>query len=275
MRTILILYFFSVLAFGQKKYVLKFENYHNNHLLKIDSIKIINISRQIDTTLYYPNDVFELIESNFEFDFNVFDNQKRFSVINNINSCETYFRISIDMDQPVQITVTDVSGRVIQQFRKRLASGKHYFTIQGGGNNVYIINVDTRRSKDHAKIFRQCDNKSLSLNLLYSEETQSENDKNTFDFRRGDSIEVRSYSVDFDDEVFIGNEIFIPTESRIFKFKKFTDYKALVIMYHKITLDTASDLYERSVWDFENDLTYIKNKGYTVVSIEELEDIYK
>lgn len=47
----------------------------------------------------------------------------------------------------------------------------------------------------------------------------------------------------------------------------------IVLMYHKITPGEASNLYERSVADFESDLMYLIDNNIRVTSFEELEAI--
>jgi len=47
----------------------------------------------------------------------------------------------------------------------------------------------------------------------------------------------------------------------------------IVLMYHKITQGEASNLYERSVADFESDLIYLINNNIRVVSFDDLERI--
>ena len=47
----------------------------------------------------------------------------------------------------------------------------------------------------------------------------------------------------------------------------------IVLMYHKITQGEASNLYERSVADFEDDLIYLINNNISVISFDDLEEI--
>jgi len=49
----------------------------------------------------------------------------------------------------------------------------------------------------------------------------------------------------------------------------------IVLMYHKITQSEASNLYERSVADFEDDLIYLINNNIRVISFNDLEEIKK
>jgi hypothetical protein len=47
----------------------------------------------------------------------------------------------------------------------------------------------------------------------------------------------------------------------------------IVLMYHKITPGEATNLYERSVEDFENDLIYLINNNIRIISFDDLEGI--
>ena len=44
----------------------------------------------------------------------------------------------------------------------------------------------------------------------------------------------------------------------------------LILMYHHIVKGTPADEYQRSSTDFENDLKYLKNKGFIVVSLDDI-----
>lgn len=49
--------------------------------------------------------------------------------------------------------------------------------------------------------------------------------------------------------------------------------KVIVLMYHRITRGEATNLYERSAADFENDLKYLKKNNIRVISFDDLEKI--
>jgi peptidoglycan/xylan/chitin deacetylase (PgdA/CDA1 family) len=49
----------------------------------------------------------------------------------------------------------------------------------------------------------------------------------------------------------------------------------VILMYHQLVSGTASSEYTRSVADFENDLIYLRDNGYAIISLEELLEIQK
>lgn len=49
--------------------------------------------------------------------------------------------------------------------------------------------------------------------------------------------------------------------------------KVIILMYHDITEGSPSDLYERSVADFEADLIYLRDNDIKVIGFEELEEL--
>jgi len=53
------------------------------------------------------------------------------------------------------------------------------------------------------------------------------------------------------------------------------DGKVIILMYHIITEGEATDLYERSIADFESDLVYLKNNDIAVIGFVELEEMVR
>ena len=49
--------------------------------------------------------------------------------------------------------------------------------------------------------------------------------------------------------------------------------KVIVLMYHRISEGTASNIYERSVADFEADLQYLKEQNIRVIGFDELDEM--
>jgi len=50
--------------------------------------------------------------------------------------------------------------------------------------------------------------------------------------------------------------------------------KTLILMYHRIARGEATNLYERSVEDFESDLKFLKNNDIKVISFDDLESYF-
>ena len=49
--------------------------------------------------------------------------------------------------------------------------------------------------------------------------------------------------------------------------------KVIILMYHRLTAGEATNLYERSVADFEGDLIWLNDNNVTVIDFAELEKI--
>jgi peptidoglycan/xylan/chitin deacetylase (PgdA/CDA1 family) len=47
-------------------------------------------------------------------------------------------------------------------------------------------------------------------------------------------------------------------------------FRVVILMYHKLVSGTAENIYERSAQDFQNDLNFISNSGYEVLSFDDL-----
>ncbi|MFN4298872.1 MAG: polysaccharide deacetylase family protein [Thermaurantimonas sp.] len=267
--------FFQNLCLSNNLIILKIDSYHNKHPLRQDSIKLKNLITSKDTTIYFPKNIFELLVKSKKENPEVVIPENKIVVSQNPYRQVTKIGFKIPRKIRVSVSITDMSGRTLAVDRFMSESGTHFYEVAGGKNNVYIIHVQMGTRILSEKFLGLSDMKNIYLKKIEEEETEEDEPRTFFEIDETDSLQITSYATDLDGNPFINEKIIHPNESQIIRFDKFSTYKCLVLMYHKITPGPANDTYERAISDFINDLNYIKNKGYKVIPIEMLDDIYK
>lgn len=273
--TFAFLLIFSNLLFANYTIILKFNSYHNKHPLRQDSIQIKNLVTHKDTTIYFPKNIIELLVNIKEEIPEVVIPENKLFVSQNPYNKSTKIGFKVPRRTRVTISITDISGRILAVDRFMAESGTYFYDVTGGKNNIFVAQVQIGNRSFTEKFLGLSDIKNVSLSKIEKEEAEEDKTSSFFEVDESDSLKIISYATDLDGNPFINEKIIYPNESQIIRFDKFSSYKCLVLMYHKITSGPANDTYERSFSDFNNDLNYIKSKGYKVISIEMLDEIAK
>jgi uncharacterized protein (TIGR02145 family) len=124
--------------------VLTFSAEHDQQRVRLDSIYIENLSKETDTVLFFPDTVITLMYGFFGTgDFTLSDCQDLFISPNYPNPFQgqTQFYISVEKDQEVVISASDISGKRLAEFRKMMSRGHHQFEFTAERSGVYLIHL--------------------------------------------------------------------------------------------------------------------------------------
>jgi uncharacterized protein (TIGR02145 family) len=182
--------------FGQKpSLVLTFSSIDNEEWVSMDSIVIKNKTRDVDTTLYFPDTVLTLYyqvgmnDLNYRNDgFQVFQN------FPNPTNYKTEFNIIIPDKGITEISITDVSGRQVNIFKQPLSKGLHKFEFLPGSKKLYIVSVMYENLFESIKIMSNNNNPGKTAKLTYIGTIESEGlhktttGINSFIFDKGDDL---------------------------------------------------------------------------------------
>jgi len=91
-----------------------------------------------------------------------------------------------------------------------------------------------------------------------------------FEFNTGDNLIFRGYMTTVDGFVLSDTINDTPTTSKIYTFSFQKKNRIVILMYHKITDSIPGNEYERNSADFENDLVYLRDHKYQILSMEDL-----
>ena len=146
MRLILFLsllaYGLMISAFGQKPtIVFTFSAESAGQHIPLDSIMIENLTQGSDTTLFTPDTALVL-----EYATTINDNESigknSFSVSQNYPNPFTNLttiNIYLPVKEQVEITILDISGRGLAQYKNRLNRGTHSFIFYPGKEKYYVF----------------------------------------------------------------------------------------------------------------------------------------
>ena len=112
--------------------------------VQLDSIKVMNLTQESDTVLYWPDTVLSIYYvgitglSAEDNTFRVFQNYPN-PVIN-----LTTITLNIPEKDRVHITLTDMLGRIINRSERLLDKGIHAYRFLAGGSNYYFFSAQWR-----------------------------------------------------------------------------------------------------------------------------------
>ncbi len=136
---------FTLNTFGDDTIVLDFTAQNKGQHVVIDSILIMNLTKDADTMLYWPDTVLILyIEDSI---MPILQDQLRansFSVSQNYPNPivdQTYINVCIEKRDDIAIRIFDLAGRQHAAYEDILDAGKHTFTFCPGKANFYIFSV--------------------------------------------------------------------------------------------------------------------------------------
>lgn len=191
-----------------------------------DSIHITNITRSVDTVLYFPDTVLILDygvgipkDKSPENSFRIFQNSPN-PVIDN-----TTIKIYIPEEDNVTIRITDVMGRVVTKLGQDLQKGYHSYLFTPGYENLYLFTATWKRSTREIKITNAGSWKKSICTLKYNGYNgitysyKSADAMTDFVFEPGDSLFYTGFAT-INDSI-AGSDVKgdIPLENKTYTFK--------------------------------------------------------
>ena len=182
-------------TFGQTNTIdLTFTGINNTSYVQPDSIKVMNRSQWGDTVLYWPDTVLSIYYVGIS---EVSNRNNSFQVLPNypnpVNE-KTIIPIFVPEHDLVNITITDIHGRIIFTDKRMLNKGIHYFQFIPGAGNIYFFVSHWRGKSSSIKILRATaqNNGVGSLKYLGSDDTpthfKSTQNIQNFSYNPGDEL---------------------------------------------------------------------------------------
>ncbi len=117
----------------------------------LDSVKILNVTRGWEETIYYPDTILQLTNSvgiaeAENIGFWVYQNMP------NPFEVSTEVKVQLPMDENITLTLYDVSGKQYAFYSGNLTSGLHTFTLQVRVAQMYILHVKTLQGEQNIKL---------------------------------------------------------------------------------------------------------------------------
>lgn len=196
---------------------LTFTAIDNVSYTQLDSIKVMNLIQNCDTTLLWPDTALTL---DYTVSVPEVDTDKQFEVFQNSPNPaieQTTISIYVPGKENIQLIISDIIGRQVFNTEKIFDKGYHSFRFIPGSEEMYIFTAIWQNNKSSIKILNAQSNSNQSISIEYLESKISESfhksvtNKQDFEFNPGDELLCIGYSnilqsgiIDFPDE----NEIY-------------------------------------------------------------------
>lgn len=177
---------------------LTFSGQYNGNAVPLDSIRILNLDKDCDTTLFYPDSILVLqvlgIDrlGGYPAGLFVFPGSPN-PVMEN-----TLIKIYTPVTQDISVVVTGSSGKQVCSHYERLEQGYHIFEFSPGHGGNFIFSVSTSGSAQSIKVISGLQNAYGISGLHYAGRVGGENMLKSaltgrFVFSAGDSLRYTGY----------------------------------------------------------------------------------
>jgi len=243
-------------------------NYH-----RFDSLLIEDLNSGSKILKYYPDTILKLLITGLD----ELPGKPEGSLSQNYPNPfgeNTKFNIYLPEDDNIDIRILNVSGMVILRYERFLPSGEHSFTFTGTREKFYLLSVKTSTFSSSVKMIKATNEGNPVANIEYngriSYQNSSKKGNSDFEYNTGDNLVFTGYMTDGAGLVVSDTITDIPVESTTYTLSFEKIPRILILMYHKITDSVPADEYQRNSTDFEQDLVYLRDHNYMVLSMEDL-----
>lgn len=260
---------------------LSFTAKYQNSYYPLDSILIENINSGSKIIKYYPDTLLQLIISSV--DDPKMPDERKFLLNQNYPNpfeAETNFDIYLPQDDLLIIKIYNVSGREILSYERAMPAGNHSYTFTGDEEKIYLISASAGNYSAGIKMVNPGGTGNDRANLEYTGYSSLKDGysgqngilKNTdeFEYNPGDTIKFAGFITNDTSVVLSDTIITKPTQSKTYTFQFENKNRIVILMYHEIVDNVPENEYERNLNTFENDLIYLRDNNYQILSIEDL-----
>jgi peptidoglycan/xylan/chitin deacetylase (PgdA/CDA1 family) len=263
----------SVITCGYSQSELVFTGTYNGSFHPFDSILVQNINTGGRVIKIYPDTVLTLLIKGTDehLDNSVFSLSQNYP---NPFDEETHFTIHLPRADLLILNIFSMTGKLVLNYEQSLSSGNHTFVFRGSMEKIYILSVKTRDYSSSIKMMNITASKNRPATLEYigeiSSGQSSKKGDGGFEYNTGDRLVFKGYMSDRPGSIlsYIITDIPIAGSKYSFNFKKTA--RIVILTYHRITDSIPSDEYDRTRTDFENDLIYIRDHNFMLLSMDDL-----
>ena len=267
------LLFTAGITCGYSQSGLVFTGTYQGSYYPFDSLLIENINTGSRIVKYYPDTILKLLITGI----GELPDNLGFSITQNYpNPYEekTQFNIYLPEDDKISINIFNASGKAILNYERYLQSGDHSFTFTGSGEKLYLLSAKTSTHSSAIKMLNGSGLSNPATNLEYNGNRFYPNSlkkgNSQFEYNTGDNLIFTGYMTDGAGRIHADTITDAPAESTTYTFNFKNHNRIVILMYHKITDSIPENEYERNSADFENDLIYIRDHNYQVLSMDDL-----
>ncbi len=135
---------------------------------QLDSIKVINRTQGGDTVLNYPDTVLSLLVTGVN---ELADLKSSFQLNQNYPNPftnQTSIKIQLPESGNVNLTVTDILGRIVMSKNQELGKGLHSFSFTPGGDEIYFLTARLNNVSSSIKMLCAHNELKKNASLVYT-----------------------------------------------------------------------------------------------------------
>lgn len=162
----------------------------------LDSVKIINITRGWEETIYYPDTVLQMINST---GITEVENHANPVMQNIPNPFEGTTEVSLQLSaqEDVNLALYDISGKQYAVYHADLPEGKHGFRLTVGVAQMYLLILKTSKGEQVIKLLANEAFDAFRISYVGSEgycQPQQQKANTTKEFQTNDSMRFMAYT---------------------------------------------------------------------------------
>lgn len=172
----------------------------NNQNVTIDSVLVENVTQALDETIYHPN-LSITLEYEAGIDENGFDNFRGSSVYPNPFQDYSIISINNPKSQNIQLSVFDITGRLIVDITNQLSKGVHNYKISVSNAGIYNVIISNGKQHSALKAISLTQSNTTNSALVYvgqsfvnKEGYKTSYEINTLPYHQGDMLRFTGYS---------------------------------------------------------------------------------
>jgi hypothetical protein len=177
---------------------LTFSGLNNGQPVPLEKVKVENLNKSCDTTLFYPNSTLVLHVLGMDDPTGAPDRLVVFQNIPNPVTASAAIKIFNPATDDVSIVVMDINGKQICTFSGKLERGYHLFDFSPGKSGTFIVSVASKGYSQSIKVTSNVMKENGISDLGYAGKISNDNMiKSTstggFQFSSGDHLRYTGY----------------------------------------------------------------------------------
>ncbi len=163
----------------------------------LDSVKVMNLTRGWEETVYYPDTVLQMINS-VEIAETVNNSFQVEQNIPNPFNESTEIRIQLPYDDNLTLSLYDLSGKQYAYFSKKLAYGMHKLQLRVAIPQMYILTIKTSTHTQNIKLLAKENADAFAIiyqnSIPYAQPDKTQKLNTNKEFQSNDSMQFIGYT---------------------------------------------------------------------------------
>jgi peptidoglycan/xylan/chitin deacetylase (PgdA/CDA1 family) len=186
----------------------------------------------------------------------------------------TVFTLDLPAGGSVNLEVFNMAGQLVSGYHNSLGPGSHGFLFSGGFSGVYVVKARAGSLSASIRMVSTSAPGNAESHLEYSgsstQPVRAPRSAGGFIFNTGDELSMTGYMTDLAGEVVKKVLTDAPERSKTYTIGFERKKRIVILMYHRLTSGVPADEYDRDSLTFENDMAYLQEQGYQVLSMNDL-----